>query len=604
MATAADPGTRLRAGGRRVFFLDVVTFFFLLTAPYLNFAAHNGFVLEAANLVIVAGFFCLAVVGALLLVRIASGVLRVVMITALVLVFADAQFTGGLVVLLLTAGAFAGLLFLRSGHRTLVMAAVFGAMIAATLVQTSLRGDLRRPALSGVSVAAPKSGAPDLPVYVHIVLDGQLGIDGFSDAVPVQQSVKRAVLELFSKYGFRVFSRAYSSYDKTELSVSAAFNAPGDTALRKLYSQSDIPDSFKLDRNAHFDRLGALGYRINVFQSTFMDYCAGAREHIVYCESYDQTAVSSESTVHFTLREKVAFVLSVYSDLLFLKRQIGLIYGPVRTQASALGIDLPQWRILHLHRTGPLSVFPVLDRMASRLAGAKRGNMYFAHLMIPHEPFAVGPSCSLRRPVLEWQSRVGPTWDGGPVSFESVQSRLSVYGAYAGQVRCTFFSIEKLLQTMKDAGTFEDATIIIHGDHGSRISRVDPAAANIALISPEDYVNTFSTLFAIKSPAVPPGLDRQVASLKELMRRVGAKDDIAAAPPNTSRRQVYLRQGTEMARGHRLCRVVPVLWLRASELGFLQSLRRWSERECTHVAAPIYRKVQQVTLTETWDAVR
>lgn len=600
----ADPGSRSGIGGRRAFFFDVLAFFLLLVAPYLNFAVHNGFVVEAANLIVFAGFLGLAVAGALVLIWVPSGFLRVLMLSGLVLVFADAQFTGGLIVLLISVAAFLGLLCLRGDHRMPVVASVFGAMIAATMVPVLMSGDVRKPALSGVSVDAANSVAPELPVYVHIVLDGQLGIDGFSDDVPAQKAVKVAALELFSKYGFRVFTQAYSAYDKTELSMSVALNAGAVTDQRNLFSSSQIPDSFKLDRNGYFDRLGALGYGINVFQSTFMDYCAGARESIVYCESYDQNAVSSESTARFTAWEKAEFVLSVYSDLLFVKRQMARIYGPVRGQLSALGIAMPQWRVLHLHRIGPMGVFPVIDRMTARVAATKRGNMFFAHLMVPHEPYAVGPSCGLRRPVLEWPSHVARTWDGDPVSSNSAQSRLYAYRAYVDQVRCTLSVIERFFATMEEAGTLRDATIVIHGDHGSRLSRINPAAENIPQLSRQDYVDSFSTLFAIKSPAISPGVDRRIASLEELMRSVGTKSVMTAAADTASSRRVYLRKGTNSGQGHRLCRIAPVSWLQANDVGFLQPLRRWSEKECTHIVAPVYKEVEKVILTETWDAVR
>lgn len=605
----AEAVNRTASAGRRVFLLDASAFFFVLAAPYLSFATHNGFVAEVANLVVLAGLLALAVTGALILRRFRSGFLRVSMLSCLVLVFADAQFTGGLVVLLITTVAFLGLLRLRDDHRALVVAVVFSAMTTATVIQVLLNENIHQPFLSGVKVDVADSvsaGRPitDLPVHVHIVLDGQLGIDGFDDAIPVQKAVKSAALKLFSKYGFRVFTRAYSPYDKTELSMSAALNAGAITDQRHLYSSSKIPHSYRLDQNRYFDRLGALGYRINVFQATFMDYCSGAQDSVTYCESYDQSAVSSESTAGFTLREKVGFILSIYSDLLLLKRQIARLYAPIRRQLSAHGIEVPQWRIHHLHRIGPLAVLPVMDRVTARVATAGRGKMFFAHLMMPHEPYAVGPSCEIRRPVVDWPTRVSRSWDGGEISFGSAQARLSIYRVYVDQVRCILSRIERLLAKLDEAGTLTDSTIIIHGDHGSRLSRLDPSAQNSRRLSRQDYVDTFSTLFAVRSPGLPTGTDNRIASVPELLRSTVLRNDAGSAGQSVSSRRVYLRKRMSEGSGNFLCRVVPASWLQSTDAGFLEPLRRWSKRECTHISTPVYKEVEEVILTETWEVVR
>jgi hypothetical protein len=52
----------------------------------------------------------------------------------------------------------------------------------------------------------------------------------------------------------------------------------------------------------------------------------------------------------------------------------------------------------------------------------------------------------------------------------------------------------------------QDAIIIVQGDHGSRISLVDPTTVAKVAPSASDYADMFSTLFAVHSPSIERGL--------------------------------------------------------------------------------------------------
>jgi hypothetical protein len=64
-----------------------------------------------------------------------------------------------------------------------------------------------------------------------------------------------------------------------------------------------------------------------------------------------------------------------------------------------------------------------------------------------------------------------------------------------------------------------DAIVIVQGDHGSRIMQLEPTVASRA--TRDDYIDNFSTLFAIKSPWLGPGYDRRMASITCLMGMLG-----------------------------------------------------------------------------------
>ena len=60
--------------------------------------------------------------------------------------------------------------------------------------------------------------------------------------------------------------------------------------------------------------------------------------------------------------------------------------------------------------------------------------------------------------------------------------------------------IDQLLAAVP-AGLRQDAVVIVHGDHGSRIARNDPTAVERTLFSAADYADLYSTLFAVTRAA-------------------------------------------------------------------------------------------------------
>ena len=99
---------------------------------------------------------------------------------------------------------------------------------------------------------------------------------------------------------------------------------------------------------------------------------------------------------------------------------------------------------------------------------------------------------------------------------------------------------------MEKAAIFDRLVIIVHGDHGSKISQLRPSANNQHKLSRADYLDSFSTLFALKGPRHPPGYDRRVAPIEQLLGEVvGAPtgdDDMDAEKP-----YVFLRTGQAYA---------------------------------------------------------
>ena len=72
----------------------------------------------------------------------------------------------------------------------------------------------RHPRVSAADATIRKPRPPwDLPIFVHLILDEYIGIEGYSCRRPAwKRNARTFVRDFFEKYGFRLFGNAYSRY--------------------------------------------------------------------------------------------------------------------------------------------------------------------------------------------------------------------------------------------------------------------------------------------------------------------------------------------------------------------------------------------------------
>jgi arylsulfatase A-like enzyme len=90
------------------------------------------------------------------------------------------------------------------------------------------------------------------------------------------------------------------------------------------------------------------------------------------------------------------------------------------------------------------------------------------------------------------------------------------YRLYFQQVTCTVSLLDELLASISESEALENATIIIHGDHGSRITITDPVSIKREGMTERDYIDAFSTLFAIRAVGIEAGFTRERIAIQNL----------------------------------------------------------------------------------------
>jgi hypothetical protein len=451
---------------------------------------------------------CLAVLAAAAIVlgaiSAASTIAEVAVLTALLTLFIDIQFDSPneKIGFALTAlGLFAVVWVLRR-HAAQIVALTMATILISTLLLPRAK----------VTVGHGGSGEPtreDLPLIVHIVFDEHGGIEGLpADITPPE--FRRQLTRFYLTKGFRLFGRAYSEHFETQRSLSHALNfEPGVYDRRLVAPGKGGAFDWMLTRNAYFDGLARQGYAIRVLETDFMDFCGNSTARAA-CTSYRVKSLDALDGLDAPAREKVRVVAGMYLERSYLYSKVREHYIELRRHGAGW---LPEWG-WERTRVGPVSSMAAFDEVIARMAKARRGEMMFAHLLLPHYPYVYDANCHTRPPS-EWLDRTDV--EGKSVANNTRESRARRYESYFGQVACVEKKIDEMIAAIP-APLQHDAIIVVHGDHGSRITLADPQPAKPDALSPSDYLDAYSTLFAVRAPQLQVGYDRQLTPITCLMR--------------------------------------------------------------------------------------
>ena len=139
------------------------------------------------------------------------------------------------------------------------------------------------------------------------------------------------------------------------------------------------------------------------------------------------------------------------------------------------------------------------------------GDYRLHHLILPHFPYVLRADCSLRD-VRDWQNYDSFLAEG----FNSAETRRDKYRLYFAQLQCLYLRLETFMQELRANGLLENAVVLLHGDHGSRITVNHPPNTALTLITASDLVDSYATLFAVRAPGLAAGVDRTKMSIQKL----------------------------------------------------------------------------------------
>jgi len=492
---------------RRIIF-NLLAYCLIILSHFANYLIYIEYSFDSIEVIIVLGFVVLFSTLLAVVAQLGGAVLRAIIFAILIsLVLGDAIFElgvdegrTGLFAASLTLIVSVALALLLGRHAGKVLAGAFGIVLCATLVLPYFRPLQSMPG-DGHGL---ERGQSNLPVILHLVLDEHVGLIGLDASRPGGERLAHDLRQFYVSHGFRVFSHAYSQFFDTPMALASTLNFDSGGSAEAYLKQGR--GTWSLLANRYFSELGKRGYNARIYHSTYMNFCRSDGIALEACEGYNLDKFVPESIAELPLKERLYLIVNMYYSSIAVIRLMKLL----STALENYGVELPSLGLWQ-GSVGPIAVLPTLDKLADDLSRASGGTVFFAHLLIPHYPYVFQSNCNIRKPVSSWQTRFHRD---GTIDPESRRRR---YAAYYDQIRCTLRRLTVLFDAMKAAGSYDDAIIIIHGDHGSRIVQVEPTAENISQLTSEDHRDSFSTLFAAKMPGLAAGTDATVAPISVIL---------------------------------------------------------------------------------------
>lgn len=369
-------------------------------------------------------------------------------------------------------------------------------IIAAVVLASSVTGLAEhRPALAS-SPGKAQVEAGTKPAVLHLILDEHGGLGGTSDP-----ELRALLADFYTSRGFRLFERAYSRHFRTVNAVPDVLN------FGRAGESRNVAETLDIGRTAYLTGLERRGYRLHIYQSDFVDFCRYSPD--ARCTRYWSPSLGFVDGQPFRASDKARLIgfkfAALSGSLVSLAALVdGLTHLPV-TKPLGLPVIAPKERAL----STSVAALAALDRMATDVAGAKPGNVYFAHILAPHYPYVVDAGCRMRSPS-QWEFRR---------SSRPIEDRR---GAYRQQIGCVMTKIDRLAAAFSASPAGKDGVIIIHGDHGSRIAELDPNSQTVAKLTPNDLMAGYSTLFAVRGPGLAAGIDGTALAVPHILKKLAS----------------------------------------------------------------------------------
>ncbi|KTD11591.1 Sulfatase [Legionella gratiana] len=300
----------------------------------------------------------------------------------------------------------------------------------------------------------------ELPPYIEIVLDEQIGIQGGSILDKKTHYFSNDLVNAYINKGFTVYGQAYSRDFQTLSSFASFLNFKPIGELDNYINTTDGKNA--ITQNKLFEVLSSQGYAINVFQSTFVDLCEYREKiNLKKCSTYNYAAPIPYPIVK--VKEKSLDII----DNIF---SVVPLFDKFNHKLFSLVFPNNKKQTIIEASTATYRTFPDVLNLAKEV---EKGNAYFIHLLMPHYPYVFDSNC------------------------EYLGDRGKSVATYLEQVKCTHKMVNEFLRILAQNPEAQNSTIVIHGDHGLRIPK--PTMKKSYSFTAENLIRTYSTFFAVKS---------------------------------------------------------------------------------------------------------
>ena len=435
-----------------------------------------------------------------------------------------------------------GILILRQNFYRLLAIFLAGAFVA----------DLGKAVFTGSPALLPSASSAAASQkhnhVVHIVLDEMIGLAAMPPECADCTVARAGLEETFRRGNFRTYPYAFSNYGVTRDSLPSLLNAHLLDRCEEYFPDGD--DDPVLNENAYFDHYLAKKYDIRVIQSNYILYSSDKYPSLV-SSTYRVNSLKALHSMDLPWPARLKQILMIWfrSDQLW--RNLWEGATPARFHFREM-------------RVGPLALRKSWQhRIVSGIRHAKKDTLFFAHLLFPHYPYVYRPDGSIRNPA-EWADASSVE----QLSYDNPEQYRRMYSLYGQQAQFLNHQLAAFLDDLRETGQYDSTTILIHGDHGSRL-RLVTAADRSSLAGagaapagchplsyftyesdpePRDLRNRFATLLAIKPPgASQPETINEKGSLIRFLWKPLAPEVVQSSAAAIDSVYLFDRQGRPIA---------------------------------------------------------
>lgn len=333
--------------------------------------------------------------------------------------------------------------------------------------------------------AAKKS---DRRPIIHILLDAHGGLG----AIPQEPRYADGAETLKQRYlsaGFAVFPRAYSMADETRASLSKLFN-PQSTSV--LASQGGM-----LSRATALERIArTMNIDVTQFDYSRMDPWVLANDLAAPRVRVINATTAYSSIVRFGASVRDRWKIAIAGGIWWVYRWSEFPLMSWAMTSTDPGTALLEWIGVLKWPYVYIARGELLDFRARIDCCGQRGTYYFLHTYFPHGPFIFDRACNAKA-TTGWESKEYGT---------AAAYRLR-YELFLDQALCASSDLMDLIKVIDSKPELKDALVIVHGDHGPRITAVtDEAKADLNYDEGRRARDRRATFLAIRDGQKPGGV--------------------------------------------------------------------------------------------------
>lgn len=374
----------------------------------------------------------------------------------------------------------------------LIILTLFSVVFLLSILVLPMKMQLSAPNVWQSSNSVPNA---KLPIVLYLILDEHAGLDSLAKQSQNGKQTADLLQKFYLASGFKIYADAYSHYSTTSNSIPNLLNFTDKNQDNFYFSNLKIPI---LKQNKLFEIFARMGYQIRVYQPDFIDYTQAKNTNINSGYTYPSLSIKAIENSPLALSDKIVFLTKSLFMQSYLYKISSSICPGFWYQARVSSLVIPK----------------VFKQLKTDIVAHPVGTMFFVHLLAPHNPFVYDANCNLR-PVAAWDVTRGPF----PFT-NTVATRNQRYASYEGQIMCVQKQLQGLFDSMKTAGVYNQAIIIIHGDHGSRIALHSLNAKYSEQLTQQDFLDYYQTLFVAKLPNQKPGVDQNKIDLQTLLAQI------------------------------------------------------------------------------------